>query len=72
MILKEKSPKPKTYEISTRTTMTIDEVVSERSELLDVKGRGDWVGHIIEQFDIRLRFLDNFIVEYFLSHRKKR
>ena len=70
MILKEKRPKPKTYEISKRQTMTIDEVVAERAELLDVRGRGDWVGHIMEQFDARLRFLDSFIVDYFLKRYK--
>ena len=71
MKLSEKKPKPQTYEISRCLTMTIDEVVSERLELLDVRGRGDWVGHIQEQFDVRLRFLDNFIVEYFLKGYKK-
>ena len=72
MKLKEKEPKPKTYEISIRQNMTIDEIVVERAELLDMRGRGDWVERIIEQFDRRLRYLDSRIVDEFLKRYKRK
>ena len=74
MILKEKKSKPQTYEISKRPleSMTIDEVVAEMEELIDMKGRGDWVDHVMEQFSSRLCKIDKFIVSYFLKGYKRK
>lgn len=56
------------YQISEKENLTISEVVKERAELLIERKRKDWTHHVLEKFELRLKFLDDLIVEEFLDH----
>ena len=57
----------KEYEISESTNISIDEVVKERAELIEMKTKELWTHYVLEAIERRLAYLNGRIVDYFLE-----
>jgi hypothetical protein len=59
---------PPDYELCERTDLSMEEVVSERSELLNLNRKLLQLWHL-EAIDHRLDYLNNRIIEEYLNRR---
>lgn len=65
-IPKEKE-KPKTFELCEREDISIEQVVKQRAEILKHMENKGWAPHIVEKLNLRLRWLNDRIVEEYLK-----
>jgi len=59
--------KAKTYDLCQREDLGISQVVKERKELLEMMKNPNWAPHVVEQFNLRMKYLDSRIVEEYLK-----
>lgn len=60
--------KAETYELCQREDISIGEVVKERAGLVEIRKNKNWAPHVLEKFELRMRYLDGRIVEEYLKN----
>jgi len=67
LAIPKRPEKPKEFELSDKTDLSIDEVVKERSDLMEI-AKAPWTNFVLEKINNRIRFLNDRIVQEFLDN----
>lgn len=60
--------KAKTFDLCEREDISIKQVVKQRAEILKIMENKNWVPHVVEKLNLRLKYLDGRIVEEYLKN----